>query len=311
MNFDFGQVLTRAGQITWKHKNLWLAGIVITLVSFLSVPINLFLNPGFTSMTNMTDPSQMERQLPLLFLVDGLLILLSILSVPVYTLGMAIPSLATVQLEKGAEKVGFGEALRGTLPYFWRILAIFLLVTVAIFLVMAVFFGCLGILAAVTFGLGMVCMLPLFILFIPLAILVYAFMEQAMVAVLADNLGVIDALRRAWDLVKQNLLVMALMSLIIYFGSMIVSMVISAPMMIPMFGLMGKMMSSISTGAPPDLQQLQAVTRSMLWWMLAFLPLYAILEGVLFTFMQSAWTLTYLRLTRSPNSQTVLQQATV
>ncbi len=32
MNFNFGEVLTRAGQITWKHKNLWLAGIIVSLI---------------------------------------------------------------------------------------------------------------------------------------------------------------------------------------------------------------------------------------------------------------------------------------
>lgn len=306
MNFNFGEVLARAGQITWKHKNLWLAGVVITMIGFLSIPINLFVNPGFTS---MADPSQIERQLPLVFLADGLIILLSILSIPVYAFGVAIPSVATVRVEQGAEKISFGEALRGVLPYFWRVLGIFLLITLGIFVVMAVLMGCIGALAVVTLGFGMLCMIPVFLLFIPVGILLYAFMEQAIAAVVVDNLGVTSALQRAWELVKQNLLVMALMSLIIYLGSWVVSMIISLPVMIPLFGFMGNMMSSI--GTEPDIQELQRLTQSMLWWMLAFSPLYAVFQGVLLTFMQSAWTLTYLRLTRSPHSQTVLQQAAV
>jgi hypothetical protein len=31
MKFSFGEVLTRAEQITWRYKNLWLAGIIVTL----------------------------------------------------------------------------------------------------------------------------------------------------------------------------------------------------------------------------------------------------------------------------------------
>src|SRR5512145_3031259 len=58
MNFNFGEVLTRAWQITWKHKNLWLAGIVVTLISFLSVPISLLFNPSFSS---LSDPSEVNK----------------------------------------------------------------------------------------------------------------------------------------------------------------------------------------------------------------------------------------------------------
>jgi hypothetical protein len=32
--------------------------------------------------------------------------------------------------------------------------------------------------------------------------------------------------------------------------------------------------------------------------MLAFSPLYAVFQGILVTFMQAAWTLTYMRLTK-------------
>ena len=39
MNFDFGEVLTRAFQITWKNKILWLFSALPTLVTFLVFPI--------------------------------------------------------------------------------------------------------------------------------------------------------------------------------------------------------------------------------------------------------------------------------
>ena len=46
MNFDFGEVLTRAFQITWKNKILWLFSALPTLVTFLVFPI-MFV-PVFT-----------------------------------------------------------------------------------------------------------------------------------------------------------------------------------------------------------------------------------------------------------------------
>jgi hypothetical protein len=290
VKFDFGEVLTRAGQITWKYKSLWLAGIVISLIGFLSAPISLALNPAFSS---LADPSQVNRQLPSILLADGVVILLTILSIPLSAIGMSVPSLGTLHLEQGSEKANFGELIKGVLPYFWRILGIVLLVWVGVFAVMMIFIAGVIFLSIFTLGIGALCAFPVFILFIPLAILVYAVMEQGISAVLVDNLGISSALQRAWELVRKNLGVMALMSVIIYLGSMVVSMIISIPMMIPMFGFIFNM------GSRPDVQSFERLSRSMILWMLAFSPFYAVFQGVLLTFMQSVWTLTYLRLTRS------------
>ena len=56
MNFNFGEVLTRAGQITWKYKVLWISGIVIALLGLLSVPISLLFNDPMSWMT--ADPAE-------------------------------------------------------------------------------------------------------------------------------------------------------------------------------------------------------------------------------------------------------------
>jgi hypothetical protein len=286
MNFDFGEVLARAGQITWRHKNLWLAGIVISLIGFLSAPISLLFNPSFT------DPSEISRQLPSILLVNGLVILLSILSIPFYVIGVTIPSLGTVQVEKGSEKLNFGELLKGAFPYFWRILGLYLLVALGMFAVVMIFVV-ITLLSLITFGFGAICTFPLILLFIPLTILVYAIMEQGIAAIVVDNLGFSSALQRAWELVKKNIGVIVLLSFIIYLGSAIIGMIISVPMMIPMFGFIFNNMTS-----EPDMQAFQSLTRNMVWWMLAFSPIYAVFQGILLTFMQAAWTLTYMRLTK-------------
>jgi hypothetical protein len=66
-------------------------------------------------------------------------------------------------------------------------------------------------------------------------------------------------------------------------------------MMIPMFGFMFNM------GSEPDFESFERLTRNMNLWMLAFSPFYAVFQGILLTYMQSVWTLTYMRLTRLPN----------
>ena len=298
MNFNFGEVLTRAGQITWKYKMLWISGIIIGLIGILPTSVSLMFTNPFSSFA-VGDQAEINQRMVPMLLVNGLIFLLSIASIPVYIIGMSLPSLATCRLEMGSKALAFGELIMESLKYFWRVLGIFLLVWVGMFVVVIAFMACIGVLSVITLGLGVICAFPLFILFIPLAILSYSFTEQGVSAVVVDDLGISDALQRAWTLVKKNFGVMALMSIIIYLASMIVGMVISVPMMIPMFGFISSM------GVEPDFEAFDKIFRNMTWWMLAFSPLYAVFQGILLAFMQSAWTLTYMRLTRKPVSSDV------
>jgi uncharacterized protein (DUF2062 family) len=43
MHFDFGDVLTRAWKITWKHKVLWILSVLPFLTMFLLLPFWLIL----------------------------------------------------------------------------------------------------------------------------------------------------------------------------------------------------------------------------------------------------------------------------
>lgn len=284
MKFDFGEVLTQARQITWRYKNLWLAGIVISLVSLLLAPISLALNPAFSS---FAVPSEVNRQLPSIMLANVSAILLAILSIPIYVIGISVPSLATFQLEQGSENVHFGQLLRGVLPYFWRISGIVLFVWGGMFLAVLILIVFVFAISVLTLGLGLLCIFPLLILLILMAILGYALMEQGVSAVLVDNLRVSSALQRAWELVQKNLGVMTRMSLMSYVVAIAAIMIISLPM-IPTSNL----------GSEPDVQPFERFSGNMILWVLAFLPFYVVIQGNLLTFLQSVWTLIYMRLTR-------------
>jgi hypothetical protein len=303
MNFNFGEVLSGAWQIAWKHKVLWWAGIIVTVMGLLSLPINLFTNPAFTSFSGSS--SDISRNLAPILIGNGLILLISILSIPVTVLAMLVPSLAAVRLEQGSEQVRFGELLKAALPYFWRTLGIFLLVWVGAFTLMMVLMGCVALFVVLTLGFGMLCMIPLFLLYIPLAILVYAMVEQAMAAVVVDNLGFGAAIQRAWELVRKNFLAMAIMSVLIYLAYMVIGMIISVPMMIPFFG----MFFHLSTQGAPDFAAFDKIFRNMMLWMLVFSPLYAVLQGFLLAFMQALWMLTYMRVAKPADNQPIVIEA--
>jgi len=69
MKFDFGEVLARAGQLTWKYNGLWLAGVAVSLA----------LHPSFHS---LTVPSEVNGPLLSILLANGLAIFLTLLSLP-------------------------------------------------------------------------------------------------------------------------------------------------------------------------------------------------------------------------------------
>jgi hypothetical protein len=286
MKFDFGEVLKQARQITWKHKNLWLGGIVISLVSLLLAPISLALNPAFSS---FAVPSEVNQQLPSMMLANVSAVLLAILSIPIFVIGISVPSLGTFRLEQGSENVYFGQLLRGVLPYFWRISGIVLLVWGGMFLAMVILIIFVFSVSVLTLGLGLLCIFPLLILLIFMAILGYALMEQGVSAVLVDNLRVSSALQLAWELIQKNLGVMTRMSLINYVIAIVAVLIISLPML-----------PTSNLASEPDVQPFERLfSGNMILGFLAFLPFYVVIQGILLTFLQSVWTLIYLRLTRS------------
>jgi len=208
-------------------------------------------------------------------------------------IGISIPSFGTFQFDQGNENVHFSQLIRGVLPYFGRVLGIVLVVWVGMFLAAFLLIAFVFSVSVLTLGIGLLCVFPLAILLILMVILGYALMEQAVSAVLVDNLGVSSALRRAWDLIKKNPGVMTTLSLISYLVAIVAILIISTVMMFPVFG------SISNAGSGSNVPSFEGLSGTIILWMLVFLFFYAVFQGILLTFLQSVWTLIYLRLTRS------------
>jgi hypothetical protein len=126
---------------------------------------------------------------------------------------------------------------------------------------------------------------------ISIAILVY-------LTIIADELKVMDALRRTNELIKSNIWKYVLITLIVYFGMNILISTVTFPLMTPMFFFMMRTMQ-----AGPDFNtmiRIQAV------FGVVILPLMAILQGFSLTYIKSAMMLTCLRITRPVPSSPLL-----
>jgi hypothetical protein len=303
---DIQAVLTRAWQITWKYKVLWLFGILASCgsgggggsssggSSGNGGSSSAFFGSGF-------DAWQLLRQglthwaedtapwLIFLFIIGGvaLALLLIALVVTLGTIGRIGLIQGTVQAEGGAERIGFGDLFKAGLPYFWRVLLLALLVAICAIFVALFILVPVGIF---TCGVG-------FLLFVPFAWFVAVLMEQASAAIVIDNLDIPNGLRKGWQLIRDNLGVMIIMSLILYLLlGLLVGIILALPAILLAAPLVMGGIASAITGAPFIFGGSVIV---MLALLALYIPVVIVVSGVLRTYIGCTWTLTYLRLAQA------------
>ncbi len=303
---DFGEVLTKAWRIIWKYKILWLFGIFASCssggggggggsggsgvqYSGGDVPY------GYYHTMNHIEP----------FVVALIIIGAILLSIIIIAIVMAVSTVGRIGLVQGTQlvdenedaQVTFGGLFNSMKPYFWRVLGLNLLIGVGFFVIIMflVFFIIFG--SIITFGIGLLCLIPLICLMIPAFWVLTTFVEMANVAVVVEDLGVIDGLKRGWEVFKGNLGEMVLMGLILVFGGFIVGMLLAMPMILTMIPFMMGIFAAIfgDSGALAAGGVLIAGLCCIV-----YLPILIILGGIIRAYIGAAWTLTYLRLTQGP-----------
>jgi hypothetical protein len=143
----------------------------------------------------------------------------------------------------------------------------------------------LGFLAMIPIMLACMCVL------VPVMFVVGMIFRQAENAIVLEDLGVIPGLSRGWDVFKSNLGSVIIMAIILAVIGFILAIVIAIPFFIIFFPAMLAFIVSEGRSAAPFV--------FMMICMCLFLPVGLILRGMVTSYGQSAWTLTYLRLTRA------------
>lgn len=303
---DYGKLLGRAWQITWRWKVLWLLGFLVALGS-----------GGGTGNLNFNFPEDrsewVRQQIPPQ--VTGTLIVIAIVLVALAILiGLAlwlIGIIARGGLVVGVQQVeeenstGFKRAWRAGVQRFWTLLGIHALLEV----LPAVVFGLLlaGLIllfvgggvgigvttesaapVALAILAGLCCAVPFIcgaaIVFIVLGLLVLYAERAAML----EGLGATTAIKRGWQVLKANLgptLLLWLIFLAIGLGVGLVTMGIFAVIAGPVVAIL--------------------LSTEPAWWWIApvgigLLLLFAVsmfIRSVLETFTSATWTLAYRQMT--------------
>jgi hypothetical protein len=291
---NFGEVLSRAWQIIWKHKVLWLFGIMAGCAGSgggspnIQYSFSRDLPPQIGSYFEQFPVEQIPLWIGL-----ALVVILFMVAVSVFfgTIGRIGVIRGTLQIEASSSRLSFSELFRGSLPYFWRVFALVLIVSITIALVALIVMLPIILLSVVTFGFALLCFIPLLCLLIPLAWIVEAYIELGIVSIVADNLGVMAGLQRAWELVSKNFGPVLLMALILILGiGTIGGFIIFGPLLLALTPLLSIIIFESSNVVP------FAALVSILC-LVIYLPVLLVLSGMLRSYINTAWTLTYLRLT--------------
>ncbi len=302
MNFNFGEILSRAWKITWKYKILWIFGI-LSSCSRGGGSFN-FRSSGGGNRYNPSglDPERLLNQAGdwlshnwwVAALIVAALIVLTLIAIFLGAIGRIGLIRGTLQAEESAERLSFGELFKGSMPYFWRVFGLAFLIGLISLLALLPFFA-FGILTA---GIGFLCLLPLLCLLIPVSIALYLIIEMANVAIVKENVGLVEGFKRGWEVARGNAGPVLIMGLILLVISFVVGLVIAVPVLMIVAPAMFSVM----------LNQGQSMTPLLIGGLcfVMFLPVAILIGGILNTFVGASWTLTYLRLTSKPEEPAII-----
>jgi hypothetical protein len=302
MNFDISGVLSRAGQISWRHKSIWALLVIPMVVAFL--PFMLFFVFLFAVMTITKGDISTA-----IFIVVVLVFLLTfvasaVVNYVVRSVFISAATLGVVRAERGEGSTKFMDLLKDGMPYFWRILGVTLVVNLTLGLAITVFNLLMFILTVVTIGMASACLQPIIILLTPFMFLAIGVLEAAQVAVIAEGMNVMDAIKHALQVVRAHVWKYVIITLIVYFGSSILTSFIIMPLMMPIFFV--PFLLELGHG-----MNMQIVVLISALFFCIFFPMMVLVSSLLGVFMKTSLDLTYLRLTIPAEKQVVQIQRQV
>lgn len=313
---DIGEVLSRAWKIIWKHKILWVFGILAscgqggggggggggssnTGVQYSQGEGNI--PPGierfFFDVERFFNQIEVWQIVAIVAVIVLIVLIMWFIALILSTIGRIglIQGTALADEDEEAERFTFRQLFDSGKPFFWRVLGLNVLIGLVIFVtVMLLILPMIGI-TVLTFGIGMLCMLPLICLLIPVSWAISIILQQANSALILEDLDIITAIKRGWEVFRNNLGNILVMALILGIGGTIISVI----MALPIFLIVIPAALGVILGGMTESQL--ALDSGLVMaglCLVGYIPVSIVLGGILRAYIQSSWTLTYMRLTQ-------------
>jgi hypothetical protein len=321
---NFGEILTKAWKIIWRYKILWVFGILSSCgqgggggggsgnagVQYSGGDANL--PPGIRNFFNNFEYFFENIQgWQIAALIIGAILFFLILWL-IFTSLSTIGRIGLIQgTVKGKDAVEgepaagmiFGELFKSGKPFFWRIFGFNFLAGIVVFIAVLLLIIPLSAIAVVTFGIGLLCLIPLICLLIPVGWLVTVLFEQVNIAIVVENLNIPNGFKRGWDVLRENIGNLIVMGLILLLGGGILGFILALPLIAVVLPLVIGVISGASSGSNAFFSG--GIIASALCCA-AYLPVIIVLNGILQAYIKSAWTLTYLEITGHEAASTAI-----
>ena len=284
---DYGNLLSRAWQITWKHKILWIFGILAGSGGGFrfggNFPSSNGRNPNGSPLPPDLQAQLSRPEVVAVLLALGCVVL--VIGLILFLVGVVARGGLIGGIKRAAD--GNSPAFRETWSIgthnFGRLLGIGLLLLVPLIVIAIVFGG----IALLTAGLGLICLVPLLCLIVPAYVVASIITGVAQYAVVLEGLPVMDALRRAWALLTANLGPFIIGGLIVVFIEFVIGIVLFLPVLVIVVPTFFAVV--LTGGNQPNLGALALGGVAVV----CYLPILIVLSGILNTWSTAFWTLLY------------------
>lgn len=322
MNFDILEVFVRAGKITWKYKVLWIFGILASCGrssggnggnSNSSGRGGNGENPFSQEMTNQLINffnrvgAWFEQNTWVIYVAIFVALLLIAVQIFFSLVGTAGLVRGVVHAENGFETLRFAELFNESLKYFWRLFGSTLIIFLPVFIFVVVFIVIMALsLRGSNVEIGgsfLLLVIALCCCLVPISIFLNLYNLQVSRAIMVEDMKVFPAFARAWEILTKNILGLILVGIILFIGSAIIGILISLPAILIVVPIMFSLIDGNITSWQPFI--LSGI------FLLCYSPIAWFLNGVLVTYIESVWTLVYLRVTKrkEENNSSVLSEA--
>jgi len=318
---DYGEILKKSWHIAWKFKVLWIFGILASCGQSQGGNFN-FNNSfrtsgnGFSSPTPNLPPAMINEFYRFAYLFNNpsfiwkfvavvIAVVCVIVMVEIFigTMGRIGLIKGAAEADAGTERLTFGGLWKGSTPYFWRVFWLsFLIGTPFIIAVIAILVGVgvamIPLLSANPNASFLLILLPvicvlLCVIFI-LAIILGFISTQAERAIVLEDKSLLDGFRRGWEVLTKNLGPILIIWLIVAAITFVAAIVIALPLLVVLVPLVIAFLANMNS-----------LNFSFTPWLVAFVcilcaytPVAWLADGIVMTYLQSVWTLTYIRLTQ-------------
>ncbi|MBI9048730.1 MAG: hypothetical protein JEZ00_04905 [Anaerolineaceae bacterium] len=323
---NYGEILKRAWDTIWKHKILWVFGLLASCTASsnggggggggggtnTNYSNGDYFNNGNPFSYNFEKEFGNMPSFNHMFSGDGsewaiigliilgilcLVVLLSLLFIAIGSAGQIGLSRGAWLVDEGETKLTFSTLWQSIKKPFWRVFLMHFLLSLLGFVLGLLIVGIVVVIAVLTLGIGLICLIPFLCIFGLLGfvagILINIMMQLMIPMMVNEDVGLLDAVKKSFALLKNNFWPPVLMGIILFVIEIAISLIIVIPLIILVLGGVG--VGAFASGFGEMDPTLIIVL--IIGVLCLFMPVSLFVNAVLYAYLGSAWTITYRRLT--------------